>query len=81
MADWTGVADKFHKAFNSKKLKGKSSTTFNTLASRQVSALYQLHTSMNSNKALFNLQLAATHIAFMLDHDSDGQVGIINGYI
>lgn len=81
MADWKSVAERFHKSFNSKVLQVKSPLTFNSLASRQVSALYQLHTSMNNSKALFNLQLAATHLAFMLDHDSNEQVGSMNDCI
>lgn len=36
-----------------------------------------MHNIMSSNKPLFNLQLAATHIAFMLDHESNGKVQII----
>lgn len=36
---------------------------------------------MNGNKPLFNLQLAATHIAFMLDHDSDGKVGEVSPHV
>ena len=44
-------------------------TTFDTYASRQLYALYNLKTAESGHKQLFNLQLAATHLAFMLDHD------------
>jgi hypothetical protein len=78
MADWKAVARKFEKAFKSKQVKKNLFSTCNALAPRQVSVLFDMHTAMNSHKALFNLQLAATHIAFMLDSDSTGQVRITN---
>jgi len=41
--------------------------TFKNHASRELYALYNLHTNAATDRSLFNLQLAATHIAFMLD--------------
>ena len=48
--------------------------TFDTQASRQLYALYNLHIDMAMYKPLFNLQLVATHVAFMLDHDPSRNV-------
>ena len=36
---------------------------------------------MKTNMPLFNLQLAATHVAFMLDHDSSGKVRDVSSYL
>ena len=50
------------------------------LPAHQLQELFKLQSGMNTNKILVNLQLAATHIAFMIqkqteDHaDSDGTV-------
>jgi len=74
IADWTSTAEKFRKSFNTRKNADSSSMTFTTFTSRQVYALYHLHTTIQNNKPLFNLQLAATHVAFMLDHESGGNV-------
>lgn len=50
-------------------------TTFEDHASRGLYALYNLQNNMATNKPLFNLQLAATHVAFMLDCDPAQNVG------
>ena len=78
MADWTSIAEKFQKCVNAREIVSVSSDRFSSFSSRQLQALYRLHTTINKNKALFNLQLAATHIAFILDHDSDGKVGEVS---
>ena len=78
MADWKAVARNFEKVFKSKQVKKNLFLTCNVLAPCQVSVLFDIHTVMNNHKALFNLQLAATHIAVMLDSDSTGQVRITN---
>ncbi|KIM38064.1 hypothetical protein M413DRAFT_13028 [Hebeloma cylindrosporum] len=73
LADWTQVATNFHRGFTASTTLNSNSSAFTNYSSRQLHALYNLHTNMRNNKPLFNLQLAATHIAFMLDHDSGGK--------
>ena len=50
-------------------------TTFEGHGSRALYALYSLHMTIATNRPLFNLQLAATHVAFMLDSDPSQDVG------
>lgn len=38
---------------------------------KQLQALFQLHANMGADKGLFNLQLAAAHISFMLQYSSE----------
>ncbi|KIM35727.1 hypothetical protein M413DRAFT_32284 [Hebeloma cylindrosporum] len=73
VGDWTSIASKFHDRFVARMRQTKSTATFTTFASRQVHALFHLDSTIKNNKQLFNLQLAATHLAFILDHDSDGK--------
>lgn len=75
LTDWTSILKSFHRLLKNQRTMRKSPATFDTLVSRQLYALYDLHTSMVTSKPLFNLQLAATHVAFMLDHDTQEKVG------
>jgi len=68
------IAEKFCNQYNASNLKKTSSPTFTKFSSHQVHALYQLKHTIKTCKPLFNLQLAATHLAFMLDHDSNAKV-------
>ncbi|KAF8814522.1 hypothetical protein BYT27DRAFT_7250018 [Phlegmacium glaucopus] len=38
---------------------------------KQLHALFQLHSNIAADKSLFNMQLPAMHIVFMLDHNPD----------
>jgi hypothetical protein len=49
--------------------------TFEDHGSRGLYALFKLQNNMAINKSLFNLQLAATHVAFMLDSSPGHNVG------
>jgi len=69
LADWTSIAKTFHRLVQTQTFMSTPPPTFQTPASRQLYALYNLHINMATYKPLFNLQLAATHVAFMLDHD------------
>ena len=44
------------------------------IPAEQLHALYRLHSGMNVNKGLIDLQLAATHISFMLQQQSEENV-------
>ena len=44
------------------------------LPAHQLHALYQLHSDMTVNKTLVNMQLAATHIAFMVQQQTKEHV-------
>ena len=44
------------------------------LPAHQLHALYQLHSDMTVNKMLVNMQLAATHIAFMVQQQTKEHV-------
>jgi len=44
------------------------------LPAQQLQALFQLHSDTNVNKTLVNLQLAATHIAFMVQQQIEEHV-------
>jgi len=44
------------------------------LPTLQLHALFKLDSSLAGDRALFNLQLAATHISFMLLHSSEDPV-------
>ena len=44
------------------------------LPTLQLHALFKLNSALAVDKALFNLQLAATHISFMLSHNSEEPV-------
>lgn len=50
-------------------------TTFEDHGSRGLYALYKLQNNISLNRPLFNLQLAATHVAFMLDSSAGRNVG------
>jgi hypothetical protein len=41
---------------------------------KQLHVLFQLHTSMAADKELFNMQLAAAQILFMLQHTSEDNI-------
>ena len=44
------------------------------LPTLQLHVLFKLNSGLAADKALFNLQLAATHISFMLSHNSEEPV-------
>ena len=44
------------------------------LPTLQLHALFKLNSGLAADKALFNLQLAATYISFMLSHSSEEPV-------
>jgi hypothetical protein len=44
------------------------------LQMKQLHVLFQLHTGMAADKGLFNMQLAAVQILFMLQHTSEDNV-------
>jgi hypothetical protein len=48
------------------------------LPTRQLHALFQLHSDITVSKTLVNMQLAATHIAFMLDRQTKARVRRFN---
>ncbi|KIM48496.1 hypothetical protein M413DRAFT_22979 [Hebeloma cylindrosporum] len=73
-ADWMLAAVGFQKGIDSRMSMANAQPAFETHSSCQLYVLYNLHSIVKNNKPLFNLQLAATHIAFMLDHDSSGNV-------
>jgi hypothetical protein len=50
-------------------------TTFQDHSSRGLYALYNLQNDIAIRRPLFSLQLAATHVAFMLDSDPSQNVG------
>jgi hypothetical protein len=54
---------------------GDPPTTFQDHGSRGLYALYSLNNNIAMHRPLFNLQLAATHVAFMLDCDPSRDVG------
>jgi len=41
------------------------------ILTKQLHALFQLHSNINVNRGLVNMQLAATHMSFMLDKNSE----------
>ena len=44
------------------------------LPARQLHALFNLHSNLNVNKTLINMQLAATHIAYMVQKQTEAHV-------
>lgn len=51
------------------------------LPTRQLHALFKLNSGLAADKALFNLQLAATHISFMLSHSSEEPVSNLAAFV
>jgi len=47
----------------------------------QLHELFQLHSDMTVNKTLINMQLAATHIAFMLQQQTKAHVCHYNAFL
>ena len=66
--DWTLVLKKFRQNFtNSKSVSHiDAETESSDLLAHQLQKLFELHSDLNANKTLINMQLAATHIAYMV---------------
>jgi hypothetical protein len=66
LEDWTVPLKKFRQNYtNSVAESNMDGSPFN-LPARQLQELLKLHSGTNINKILINLQLAATHVAFMV---------------
>jgi hypothetical protein len=65
-ANWTAILKKFRLNFISSKTDIETDESASNLPTQQLQALFRLHSNMNVDKSLINLQLAATHISFML---------------
>jgi hypothetical protein len=74
-ANWTGILEKFHKHFTTLSTGANFSKIPMDLPTTQLHALFKLHSSIASDKCLFNMQLAAMHMSLMLQHKSDDIVG------
>jgi len=51
------------------------------LPTLQLHALFKLDSGLAADRALFNLQLAATHISFMLSHSSEKPVCVFISFV
>jgi hypothetical protein len=73
-ANWTTILKKFRLNFISSQTDIETDETASNLPTKQLLALFQLHSNMNVDKSLINLQLAATHISFMLEFQASENV-------
>jgi hypothetical protein len=74
-ANWTGILKKFRLNFTSSKRDVETDESASSnLPTQQLRALFRLHSNMNVDKSLINLQLAATHISFMLQLHTNQKV-------
>jgi hypothetical protein len=73
-ANWTAILKKFRLNFISSKTDIETDESASNLPTQQLQALYRLHSNMNVDKSLINLQLAATHISFMLQQHAEKNV-------
>ena len=78
LEDWTLILQKFHHNFTVSKPNTTVDVPMTDLPTQQLHALFQLHSNINDEKSLVNLQLAATHIAFMLELKSGKNVSYYN---
>ena len=73
-ANWTAILNKFRLNFISSKASIEIDEAASNLPTQQLQALFRLHSNMNVDKSLINLQLAATHISFMMQLNSKENV-------
>ena len=78
LENWTAIVHKFRHNFSNSKANLAMNITTSDLPTHQLHALFQLHSNMNVNKTLINLQLAATHISFMMQRQIKEDVGCRN---
>jgi len=71
LKDWTAVLQKFQHNLSAPTANENLAISSLDFPTQQLHALYDLHRNMGADKALFNMQLAATHISFMLHHNSE----------
>ena len=73
-ANWTTTLKKFKRNYIVYDTDFNDIEEVSNLPGQQLNALFHLHTSMDVNKSLINIQLAATHISFMLESQSEENV-------
>lgn len=74
LENWTTILQKFRLNLANSKANTSINVTASDLTTRQLHALFQLHSNLNVNKSLVNIQLAATHISFMLQEQCEPHV-------
>jgi hypothetical protein len=72
--NWTGILKKFRLNFMASKTNIETDESASNHPTQQLRALFRLHSNMNVDKSLINLQLAATHISFMLQLHTNRKV-------
>lgn len=72
LEDWTSILKKFRK-HNRRNQQTPGCPILNTHG-QNLQALFNLQSGLAGTKSLYNLQLAATHLCFMLNHESTEMV-------
>jgi hypothetical protein len=72
--DWTATVQKFRRNVSTRHKRIIPIDSTSNIRIRQLHALFQLHTDMGADKALFNMQLVAAQISFMLHYTSENIV-------
>jgi hypothetical protein len=72
--DWTLICKKFRRNMNVRNTQLNKTVAVDNLPGRHLQVLFDIHCGIAGDKSLFNLQLAATHISFMLNHESNEMV-------
>jgi hypothetical protein len=80
LENWTLILQKFRHSFINSKSKSTANVAPPDLPAHQLHELFQLHSDMTVNKTLINMQLAATHIAFMLQQQTKAHVCHYNAF-
>ncbi|KAF8813075.1 hypothetical protein BYT27DRAFT_7207231 [Phlegmacium glaucopus] len=71
LEDWPLVLEKFRHNFSMRKKQTPLDAAGTDLPTKHLHALFRLHSNMAADKSLFNMQLAVTHISFMLQYKSE----------
>ena len=69
--DWTLTLQKFRRNFSTRQKRIFPINFTSDLRVKHLHALFHLHTDMSADKSLFNMQLAAAQISFMLQYTSE----------
>lgn len=69
--DWTLTVQKFCQNFSMHENKVLPISSTSDLRKKQLHALFHLHANIGADKGLFNMQLAAAQMSFMLQYSSE----------